>query len=324
MKKVFKYIGYTLGGLIFLLILLFVFVYASSTIQINKQYDIKPSALKIPSDSSTIKNGERLYVLRGCTYCHGIDLSGKTIMSDPLLGVIAGPNLTKGKGGLPADYSDQDYVRAIRHGVGRSRKGLMYMSAEEFYYFNDKDLSAIIAYIKTIPQVDNVPETNVAGPLMRLLFLMDKAPIIAAKVIDHNAPRPADVKEDTTAEYGHYMSISCADCHGAGLSGGEVPAAPPGTPLAPNITFDKKTGIGNWSKEDFAKAMRAGIRPNGKPIDPFMPWQNFSRMTDVELNAMWVYLRSLPQKSFGEELAKSEQSVQEPKENNERNLKAQK
>jgi len=300
MKNIFKYTAYSIGGFIVFLILLLVIVYTVSTIQINKQYDIKPSALKIPSDSSTIKNGERLYVLRGCTYCHGVDLSGKTIMSDPLLGVIAGPNLTKGKGGLPANYSDEDYIRAIRHGVGRSGKGLMYMSSEEFYYLNDNDLSSIIAYVKTIPPVDNIAEANVAGPLMRLLFLTGKAPIISAKLLDHNAPRPADVKEDTTIAYGKYMSISCGDCHGHDLAGGEVPAAPSNTPLASNITFDKKTGIGNWSKENFYKAMRDGIRPDGKAIDPFMPWQNFNRMTDIELNAMWAFLRSQPQKSFGE------------------------
>ena len=68
----------------------------------------------------------------------------------------------------------------------------------------------------------------------------------------------------------------------------------PGTPRAPNITFDRKYGIGKWSKEEFFRAMRQGVRPDGRVLDRTMPWPSFSQMTDVELDALWLYLQSFP------------------------------
>jgi hypothetical protein len=45
--------------------------------------------------------------------------------------------------------------------------------------------------------------------------------------------------------------------------------------------------------------MRYGRRPNGVNIDPFMPWQTFKQMSDVELEALWLYLQTLPARPAG-------------------------
>ena len=75
-----------------------------------------------------------------------------------------------------------------------------------------------------------------------------------------------------------------------------MPGAPPDFPPATNIT---PTGIGTWTEAQFMQAMRTGVRPNGTPIDPFMPWSYVGQLTDDELKALWTFLKSVPAKDSG-------------------------
>ena len=94
-------------------------------------------------------------------------------------------------------------------------------------------------------------------------------PILSAEVIDHTAPRPPVVAKGPTVDYGRYLaSKSCMGCHGEGLSGGPVPGVPPDPPQPRNQTPDKETGLGNWSQEDFIRALREGQRPDGTALNP--------------------------------------------------------
>jgi hypothetical protein len=73
-------------------------------------------------------------------------------------------------------------------------------------------------------------------------------------------------------------------------------AGPPGLPPASNLT---PAGIGAWTEADFVRALREGKRPDGSPLNEFMPWKVFRGMTDAEYHALWLYLRSVPPKPFG-------------------------
>jgi hypothetical protein len=73
-------------------------------------------------------------------------------------------------------------------------------------------------------------------------------------------------------------------------------AGPWGVSFAINLTPDKETGIAEWSEQNFIQAMRTGKhqgQPNGRDILPPMPWEGFRVMTDDDLKAMFVYLRSI-------------------------------
>jgi mono/diheme cytochrome c family protein len=191
-------------------------------------------------------------------------------------------------------------VRAIRHGIGVDGKPLVFMPSHEYYYFNDDDLGKIIAYIKQVPPVDNEAPAPSPGPLFRFLFLTGELTMLApAELIDHDAPRPSAVETGETLEFGEYLAVGCIGCHGDNYSGGPIPGMPPDTPPAANLTPDPATGLGDWTEEDFVVAMRQGKRPDGTTIDPFMPWPNFSQMTDEELGALWLYLQSLPARPYG-------------------------
>ncbi|WP_159712236.1 cytochrome c [Geminicoccus flavidas] len=88
----------------------------------------------------------------------------------------------------------------------------------------------------------------------------------------------------------------CQSCHsreGAPpLAGGAPLVTPLGTFHPPNITPDPATGIGNWSEDDFLRAMAEGIAPDGSPYYPSFPFASYARMTRDDLRALWAYLRN--------------------------------
>lgn len=132
-----------------------------------------------------------------------------------------------------------------------------------------------------------------------LLYAMAKMPLLPARLIDHDAPRPMAPRPGPTAEYGAYLATGCIGCHGDGYSGGKIPGAPPDMPIPSNITPDAETGIGTWSHADFVRVMREGIRPNGELVNDFMPVEFTREFTDMELEAMWHYLRTVEPQPFG-------------------------
>lgn len=64
--------------------------------------------------------------------------------------------------------------------------------------------------------------------------------------------------------------------------------------VAPNITSDPETGIGNWSDDAIARAIREGIAKDGRVLFPIMPYQYFRHMSDEDLASVVVFIRSLP------------------------------
>jgi mono/diheme cytochrome c family protein len=301
MRRVLKWIGIILSGLVGLIIVALVGVFIISNTQINKTYDVQPAAVAIPTDPAAIAEGKRLYTTRGCVDCHGADSSGKIVADDPLLGRLVASNLTVGQGGVGSTYSDIDWVRAIRHGLGPDGQPLLLMPSDEFNALDDTDLGTLIAYLKSVPAVDNEVPARRVGPLGRVLIVAGQIPsLLPAKFIDHDAPRPATVARAVTPEYGAYLAKSCIGCHGSGLSGGPIPGVPAEPPFPANLTPDADTGLGQWQEVDFIRAMREGKRPNGSEINAkAMPWPIFSQMTDTELSALWLYLQSIPTQPHG-------------------------
>jgi hypothetical protein len=68
----------------------------------------------------------------------------------------------------------------------------------------------------------------------------------------------------------------------------------PGRIVAPNITPDPETGAGNWTDDQLARAIREGIGHDGRALFPMMPYSFFQKMSDEDLAAIVVYLRSIP------------------------------
>lgn len=298
MKKILKWLGIGLAGLVGLIIIAVVVVVIVTNRRLNATYEIAVEPIEIPGDAEALARGEHVATVRGCTDCHTRNLAGGILIDEPALGQINPSNLTSGTGGIGGIYTDTDWVRAIRHGLGPDGEPLIFMPSQEFYFLSDEDLGALIAYLKTVPSVDNQPPDITIGPLGRVLFLAGQLDLVPAEKIDHEAPRPVSETPGVTVAYGQYMAVGCVGCHGPGFSGGPIPGVPPEWPAAANLTPGGT--LANWSEQELIDALRHGITPEGKELDPqYMPWPTFGQMTDDELKAIWLYLQSLPATETG-------------------------
>jgi mono/diheme cytochrome c family protein len=165
------------------------------------------------------------------------------------------------------------------------------MPSNSFHYLSDEDLGALIAYLKSLPPVDNELPARRIEPLGRLMMAVGMFPPLAVDRIDHTSPPPAAPEPGETVAYGQYLSRTCTECHGANLNG--APFGPPGQEVpTPNLTPGGE--MASWTEEDYFKTMRSGVTPSGRQLNGEMPWMYFSQMSDEELRAIWLYLQSLP------------------------------
>ena len=117
-------------------------------------------------------------------------------------------------------------------------------------------------------------------------------------------PASAPVTATTTASApsqriiskGEYVAIAadCAACHtskgGAPFAGGYSIKSPMGVIWATNITPSKQFGIGNYTLEQFSRAVREGVTPDGHRLYPAMPYTAYAMMTDEDTAALYAYL----------------------------------
>ncbi|WMS42644.1 cytochrome c [Acuticoccus sp. MNP-M23] len=89
----------------------------------------------------------------------------------------------------------------------------------------------------------------------------------------------------------------CSACHtgpsGKPFAGGTVLSTPFGDMATANITPDKETGIGTWTRDDFEGALRRGVKKDGLPLYPSMPYVHFTKMTDDDIDALWAYMQTV-------------------------------
>jgi mono/diheme cytochrome c family protein len=289
---VLKAIGYVAGALVLLIAIGAVTVYMRSNTKLKQTFVVQVKPVSVPGDAATIARGKHIAETRGCTECHGTDLGGKTVFNNGPMGRVDAPNLTHGAGGVPANFKDEDYVRAIRHGVTTDGRGLFLMQSEEYSTFSDADMGAVIAFIKNVPPVDRPRGPVALGPIARMLVSLGKIQLAAEK-IDHARVSPAVVSPGLTVEYGRYLATGCIGCHGPNFSGGKIAAGPPDWPPAANLTPHADGRLAKWSEADFLSTLRTAKRPDGSELNAAMP-RAFGKLEESELKALWMFLKTLP------------------------------
>jgi mono/diheme cytochrome c family protein len=287
MKKVLKWIGIVLGGVIVLLIVAIIGVSMAGNAKLKQTREVQVKSITIPTDEAVLARGAHL-VHVNCESCHGKDLSGYLFFDDPALATVYGTNIT----GLAESHSDADLVRAIRHAVDTDGRQLLVMPSEAFIYFSEEDLGAIIAHLKTLPRKGDDTPLPQLGPVGRILMGIGALDaLIPASYIDHNLPFPAMPEIGANVAYGEYLSRHCEGCHGANLAGGQPPD--PDSPPGPDLTQGGRMQL--YSEADFLEAFRTGVTPYGTQLDPaFMPWKSYGKLEDDELKALYMYLSTLP------------------------------
>tara|TARA_B100000315_G_scaffold260868_1_gene326605 strand:+ start:2014 stop:2901 length:888 start_codon:yes stop_codon:yes gene_type:complete len=268
-----------------------------------------PALAAEPAQLKQIKRGEYIFHISGCKTCHtntkakGKLLAGGTPLKTPF-GTFYGPNITPDKTHGIGNWTERDFVRALREGVAPD--GSHYFPVFPFTTFTKmtkRDMKDLKAYIFSLPAVaqPNIPH-EIGFPFnIRLLQL-------GWKILFFD-PGKFQPNEKQSAEWnrGAYMVQSlahCSECHtprnifGASdqrnfLAG--TPDGPEGDP-APNITPDKETGIGKWSAAEIADVVNFGMLPDGDFVGSAMTdvSQNLAKLTPQDLKAIVVYLESIP------------------------------
>lgn len=128
---------------------------------------------------------------------------------------------------------------------------------------------------------------------------------VLAPVLLVSAPGTAQTSRDAVASdqvrQGEYLlrAGGCVSCHtekaddASFLAGGRAIESPFGTFYGPNITPDPETGIGGWSEQDFARALRHGTSPGGRHYYPAFPYTSYTRMRSEDVAALWAYLQTV-------------------------------
>lgn len=269
---------------------------AQQKMQRRVEVPVPPVALR--DDAASIERGKYLYASRGCVDCHGANGAGRLFLDDGKGMRIAGPNLTTGAQGVVAAYQPQDWVRSIRHGVNPQGRPLMVMPSEDYNRFTDNDLASLVAYVRSLPPVaGNAAIVDLPLPV-RVLYGLGAIPDAASR-IDHRLPPQQPVPEGVTVEHGAYVANMCIGCHGAGLAGGKVPGGPPDWPAAANLTPGEGSVMARYpDAAAMTKMFRSGQRPDGQPVQ-VMPFESLRAMSDTDLAALYLYLKTLPARPKG-------------------------
>lgn len=230
--------------------------------------------------------------------CHsegGTPFAGmyENVSDGPISAVFAVPNLTPDMETGLGTWTDAEIARAIREGVDKDGVALVIMPAYSYHAMSDKDVAAVVAYLRKLEPVRNeIPplQVNSIGKIMLAFGLFGPSPVSAPITEPRVAPQPG------TSEHGGYLVSlgDCRACHGMQLNGNtEGPAG-----FAPNIT--PGGDLANWTEADFIAALRTGKTPSGKVLGENMPWKAYGKMTDEDLKDIWNYLESLPALDFAQ------------------------
>ena len=291
MKKVAKFIGWALAGLLVLGLCAAAAAHLLAERKLHRSIDVQVAPVAFVSDEASIARGKYLFQSRGCSECHGDNGAGKQVIDDAGGLRVWSPNISPGPGSVVAKYTEVDWVRTIRHGVKPDKRPILIMPSEDYNRFTDADVAAIVAYARSLPPAKGEAARFELPLIVKALYAADRIPD-APQRIDHALPPATAVAEGPTAEHGAYVANMCKGCHGDAFHGGKIPGSPPDWPAAADLTA--RTTYATYDSADKFKAMlRSGKRPTGEPIK-VMPFPTLGALNDTDVEALYKYLKTLP------------------------------
>lgn len=300
MQRAIKWTAWALAGVLAVIALAAFTINLVSDRKAQRTISVEIGDVPFSADASVLDQGKYLYESRGCSECHGANGAGKVVINDEKSGLfVKSPSIVSGNGGVVAKYASIDWVRAIRHGIKPDGKPLLVMPSEEYNRLSDADLTALVAYIRTLPATDGVPGVVKFPLLVKALYAFDFVQDAAQK-IDHTRAPSAHISASVSERYGEYVAQTCTGCHGPGFSGGKVPGAPPHWPAAANLTPAQGSALLRYrAPEQFISLFRTGLRPDGTQVSTVMPFESLQRYSDTDIRAMYLYFNSLAPRAAG-------------------------
>lgn len=311
MKKVFKVIGIVISVLALGVVVLLAYV------KLALPNVGEAPSLKVDATPQRIERGAYLANhVTVCIDCHST--RDYTLFSGPLApGTIGkGGEQFNQQMGFPGSFTaknitpygignwtDGEVYRAITTGV--SRDGHAFFPVMPYPYYGkmgDEDVQSIIAYLRTLKPIENKPAESKAD--FPFNFILNTIPVKADPM-----PLPDPKDELATGKY-LVMIAGCVECHTQvdkgqiikekSFAGGRDFKLPSGTLYTSNITPDKETGIGSWTKESFIARFKTYADSSYKPqklgpndFQTVMPWMMYAGMKEQDLGAIYTYLMSL-------------------------------
>lgn len=295
--SILKWSGIVLATLLVLLVV-------TIAMRQDLKFDAPYPDVKATKDSAVIARGKHIVFSQAhCPTCH----SQQNV--DSLIALGQEPSLSGGRlfdlgiakiytANLTSDTSfgigkrtDGEIARVLRYGVHANGNAVPEFMG--FHDLSDADLTAVISYLRTqkpVPYAVPKAEFSLLGKVIKAFLIRPNGPA---------RPLTKDVKPDSTAAYGEYIvhsTTNCVGCHTqrdlAGSYSGPLMAGgnKVGELITPNLTTDSSSRIFGWTEQMFIDRFRKGrIIPQSE-----MPWSSFTYMTDLELKAVYRYLKTLP------------------------------
>ncbi len=260
------------------------------------------------AQSDLVKRGD--YLVNGiltCGNCHspkgppaavaGKDFSGGLSWDEAPFKVTAS-NITQDKETGIGSWTDSQIKTALRKGVRPNGTPLAMIMPSDFYeIMTERDLDAVVAYLRTVKPVKNtVPNPVYKMQQMHHPFAGGEKPYTEAMMSDK-------------LKKGFYLATiaHCMECHTPmgsrgrdfagklGTGGFEFPG-PWGVSVSRNITSSKTKGIGAWTDDEIKRAITQGISKDGNKIKPPMAFHSYAMLTADDLDAVVAWLHTVPAK----------------------------
>ncbi len=253
-----------------------------------------------PANSELVNRGAYIARAADCMACHREDYTGGVAIDTPM-GSIYATNITPSKRYGIGNYTEADLKKALQK--GRAPNHMIYpaMPYPSYNGMKDEDISALFAYLQTVPAYDEAPDYKTELPfpfnIRSLMFFWNILNVPASENRSDLTP---------VQQRGEYLTNNlehCGTCHtprdmtmGADnsmyLSGAQL-----GNWYAPNITPDKSSGIGSWSEQDIITYLRTGELDKrayaGGPMGEAVA-HSTRYLTDEDLGAIASYLKVVP------------------------------
>lgn len=283
MRRVLKWLGIGVAGLLGLVLVAVIGIFAVSGYILNRSHEAKAETLSQPG-AALLADAPRQARILGCVSCHGEGLKGKVMFDAPNVAKVIAPNLTQ----IAARATDQQLAAAVRQGIAHDGRALFVMPSPQYSRLSDAEVAALIAYIRSLPRTPGSTERPTIRPLARLGIAMGSFASSAATVEEYRTKMPIPVGAEH--EPGRQLAAKdCSECHGPALDGKETFEG-----NAPDLSI-----VGAYDYDQFRTLLRTGKTPGNKKLGLMkeVAEQDFVHLTDGEIRQLHAYLQARAQKA---------------------------
>ncbi|AKJ30869.1 c-type cytochrome [Caldimonas brevitalea] len=262
---------------------------------------------QVNQTTQVINRGEYLARAGDCVACHtapgGKEFAGGRAMPTPF-GNIYVPNITPDDETGIGQYTADEFYRMMHTGIARDGK-LLYpaMPFASYTKVTREDSDAIYAYLMSVPPIQQPNRPH------ELRFPYNRRELLVGwrTLYFQEGEYQPDSKQSAQWNRGAYLVQGlghCAMCHtqvnalggsseSKAFEGGMIPNQ---NWYAPSLTSNREAGLGNWSLQDIKDLLQTGVSQRSTVYGPMaeVTYNSLQYMTDEDIEAMAVYLKSLP------------------------------